>query len=282
LSGRLSVHITGRPARWLDLAAVAFAGGLHSVAVAHTEAWWLQLLAVAWLARRVASVSPKRAAALGLCFGWAWLASSLWWLFVSMHLYGGLPAWMAAAAVALLSVFLASYLALAMAGFARTRRGLPLPDLVLFAAWWLLAELVRARLFTGLPWAASGYAHVDSPLAALAPWLGVYGIGFVAAALAAALGLPRSAGARAWALSAAAAALFLLLAGAIGPGAFSRPSGALTLTLLQGNVPQDEKFSIAHLPESLEWTRRELLAADADLVLGPETVIPLLPDQLDP
>ena len=268
--------------RWLDLSAAVLAGGLHSLAIAHTEAWPLQLLSVAWLARRAAMVSPTRAAWLGQLFGWAWLATSLWWLFISMHRYGGLPAWMAVAAVALLSAFMACFLAAAMAGFAATRRGRPLPDLLLFSAWWLLAELVRATLFTGLPWAASGYAHVDSPLAPLAPWLGVYGIGFVAAALAAALVLPRPGGVRAWAVSSIAVLLLMVSAKLAGPGAFSQPGGTLSLALLQGNVPQDEKFSIAHLPESLEWTRRELLAADADLVLGPETVIPLLPDQLDP
>ena len=51
---------------------------------------------------------------------------------------------------------------------------------LLFAAAWLLAELARGVIFTGFPWVASGYAHVDAPLAGLAPWLGVYGIGAVA------------------------------------------------------------------------------------------------------
>ena len=36
-------------------------------------------------------------------------------------------------------------------------------------------------LLTGFPWVASGYAYVDSPLAGFAPWLGVYGIGALAA-----------------------------------------------------------------------------------------------------
>ena len=56
-------------------------------------------------------------------------------------------------------------------------------------ALWLLAELMRGRWFTGFPWGAGGYAHVDSWLASLAPWVGVYGVGAVAAALAMRLAL---------------------------------------------------------------------------------------------
>jgi apolipoprotein N-acyltransferase len=36
------------------------------------------------------------------------------------------------------------------------------------------------------------------------------------------------------------------------------------------------------MPGALDWTRDELLSAPGELVVGPETVIPLLPGQLDP
>ena len=49
------------------------------------------------MARRPRLAAP--AAALGLAFGAAWLGAGTWWLFVSMHRYGGLPAWLAALAV---------------------------------------------------------------------------------------------------------------------------------------------------------------------------------------
>jgi hypothetical protein len=100
-----------------------------------------------------------------------------------MHRFGGLPAWMAGAAVVALSAFLALYFAAAMALFGVLRRNRLVVDALVFAGCWLLAELARELLFTGFPWAASGYAHVDSPLAWLAPWLGVHGIGWAAALL---------------------------------------------------------------------------------------------------
>ncbi len=257
-------------------------GGLHSLSGVHTQFWWLQIASLALLVWRIGAAPPARAAALGMLFGTAWLVGSIWWLFISMHRYGGLPAWMAALAVLLLSAFMAVFLAAAMGAFARWRSGRLLADALLLAALWLLAELTRGALFTGFPWAASGYAHVDGPLADLAPWLGVYGIGFVAALLAALPALAWARGGRARAGSALALAAVLAALGWAHPADFTQPSGTLKVSLLQGNVPQDQKFSIAHLPEALAWTRKHLLAAQGELVLGPETVIPLLPAQLDP
>ena len=248
----------------------------------YTQAWWLQIVSVSALVWCVAGASPRRAAALGRGFGTAWLAGSIWWLFISMHRYGGLPAWMAALAVLLLSAFMATFLAAAMAAFARWRTGLLVPDSALLAAVWLLAELTRGALFTGFPWAASGYAHVDGPLANLAPWVGVYGIGFVGAQLSALPALARAGEWRARGGALLAVLGVLVLLGVSRPAPFTLASGTLRVSLLQGNVPQDEKFSIAHLPEALAWTREQLLAAKGDLVLGPETVIPLLPAQLEP
>ena len=152
------------------------------------DLWPLQIIAIALLAWRVGRSSPRRAAALGFVFGIGWLCAGTWWLFVSMHRYGGLPAWLAALAVLALSAFLSLYLAAAMAAVARWRPRSRGGAALLFAAAWLLAELARGVLLTGFPWVASGYAQVDSPLAGLASSLGVYGVGAVVAGLAAAFG----------------------------------------------------------------------------------------------
>ncbi len=60
------------------------------------------------------------------------------------------------------------------------------------------------------------------------------------------------------------------------------PEGApLTVALLQGNIPQDEKFQPGSgIPLALQWYARALREAQADLVVAPETAIPLLPRQL--
>jgi apolipoprotein N-acyltransferase len=282
-------HFLAHPGRDLKrprgLAELGFAGLLgaaQTAAYVETALWPLQLLAIALLAWRVGRTSPWRAAALGQAFGTAWLGAGTWWLFVSMHRYGGLPAWLAALAVLALSLFLSLYLAAAMLAVARWRPGGPLGGGCVFAAAWLLAELARGLIFTGFPWVASGYAQIDSPLGGLAPWVGVYGVGAVAAGLAAAFGFSRLGRARAWLAPGMALLGALVLGGSAGGIDFTRPTGSLRVTLLQGNVPQDEKFSLRFVPQALELTAAQLAAARGDLVVGPETVVPLLPSELDP
>ena len=96
--------------------------------------------------------------------GCGWLVASTWWLYVSMHRYGGLAAPLAAAAVGLLCAALSLYLAAAMAWVARQRCGRPLADATRFAAGWLAAELARAVIFTGFPWNPIGSAAMPIPL----------------------------------------------------------------------------------------------------------------------
>ena len=266
------------PRRWafgLEITALAALGALQSLAYHRTGLWWLQLLCVAALAARVLRSTPGRAAGFGLAFGTAWLGAGVWWLFISMHRYGHLPAWFAALAVATLALALSSYLALAMACVARWQRGQPWHDAMLFAAAWLGAEWARTWLFTGFPWVASGYAHVDSPLAVLAPWVGVLGIGAAAAGLAALLSM-----ANRHRIAAAVAAAALVVPALTGPPRYSQPSGTLTVTLLQTNVSQDEKFAAEQLPAALAWLAGALAEARGQLVLAPETAVPLLPGQL--
>jgi len=274
--------VAGR--RWPLLAELGFAAALgagQTLAFVHTAFWPAQLLAIALLAWRVGRASPGRAAVLGWAFGTAWLGAGTWWLFVSMHRYGGLPAWLAALAVLALAGFLSLYLGAAMAAVARWRRRSPLAAASLFAAAWLLAELARGVIFTGFPWVASGYAQVDSPFAGFAPWIGVYGLGAVVAGVAAAFGFSRLGLPRAWLRP----GVLLLAAMALGAVAgridFTRPTGSIAVTLLQGNVAQEEKFAARYVSQALASTAAQLESAHGDLVVGPETVIPLLPSQLD-
>ena len=269
----------------------ATAGALQTLACVHTTAWPLPLFAAALLAVLVHGATPGRAALLGWAFSTAWLCAGTWWLFISMHRYGGLAAPLAVAAVVLLAAALALYLAAGMAWVARQQQreaaGSVLRFACRFAAVWLAAELARGVLFTGFPWAAAGYSQIDGPLAVLAPWLGVYGMGALLAWAAALLGgavQALRAGQRPWLPLLLALAVLGLPGGwrlVVGVPEFTHPSGTLQVALLQTNVAQDEKFALERMPATLDWVAQALRSAEADLVVTPETAVPLLPAQLE-
>ncbi|MBQ0945740.1 apolipoprotein N-acyltransferase [Ideonella sp. 4Y16] len=259
------------------LALAALAGVVHTASFAPLNAYWLQPLAVAALVLLLRTATPGQAFVRGWAFGSAWLASGLWWLYISMHDFGGLPAPLAAAAVGLLALALSLYLAAAMAAWARWRSGRPMADAAGLAGLWLLAELARAQFLTGFPWIASGYAHADGLLAALAPWGGVYAMGALATLLAALLVLGRGASANACRLLAMG-----LLAGLMAlPQHFTEPAGELTVSLLQPAVPQDLKFDPERLGANMQALQQQLHAASGALVVTPESVLPIPRDLLD-
>jgi apolipoprotein N-acyltransferase len=249
-------------------------------------------------------------------FATAAMTSTWGWLYVSMHQYGGLPSWLACLAVVLLAMALASYFAMAgglwvllyrrwllnarhqegryathpQSHLRKSEFNLAMAGAVLFAALWTLAELARGQWFTGFPWGAAGYAHGHSLLATYAPWVGVYGIGAIAAVLAMALPLVLSswmAGrTRAWVwLLSLGVLLAALIPAALQrlPQPFTQPAGTLKVRLLQGNIPQDEKFIPGQgVQMALSWYGEQLLANTEALVVTPETAIPVLPQQLSP
>lgn len=254
---------------------------------------WLQILSLAVLATALAKLARheapgaraiKSAAWMGAWFATAWLAGSFWWLYVSMHQVGGLPAPLAVLAVLALALALGVYYAAASAawvyGVGRWVRHRPDLASALFAALWTLAELARGRWLTGFPWGASGYAHVDGWLAVFAPWVGVYGVGAIAAGLAMRLALAG------WSLSALKP---LVLVGGItwalhsAAPAWTTSAGLGQVALLQANISQTEKFQTASgIRDALTWYDAQLRSSHQPLVVAPETAIPLLPSQWPP
>ena len=299
----------GKAITGLQVAIVLIAGCAHALAVAWPfdvfleygrPVWWLQLLALFVLAlqleRCAGSNSPVRSAALlGWLFATALQCATWWWLFISLHTYGGLASPLAVIAIVGLAAFLALYYALACGAFMLLASVNRAGRAMVFGALWLLAELARVVLFTGFPWGEGGYAQLDGPFADLAKLLGVHGLTLLGAVLAAALAglLLRP---RRLAFSVVAAALLLAVMTSravkidlVGASIFSsaQPAtgaaggGPFTVTLLQGNIAQDEKFQGGKgIPDALRWYGEQLGSAGSSLVVTPETAIPLLPRQL--
>jgi apolipoprotein N-acyltransferase len=162
---------------------------------------------------------------------------------------------------------------LARLGGTGTRWGL----LVAAPALWVAIEWLRGWLLTGFPWLQLGYSQVDAPLAGLAPWLGVLGVSW-GAALSAAL-LVALASSTAPARRLAGLALVVLWAGAwaLGQVPWTIPVGQpLRALLVQGNIPQDQKWLAERKQATLERYRDLSRVGGAELVIWPETAVPAL------
>ena len=284
-SHRLDRRAVPRLPHWLGTLLAAVAGVAHALSFAPLELWWLQVLATGGLVALLANARPATAALRGWVFGFAWLLAGLWWIYISLHRFGNLPAWLSVLSVAVLAALLAIYYAAAAALWAHTRRKAVQTDALLFAAWWLLAELARGRFLTGFPWIAGGYAHTSGPLAQWAPYIGVYGLGALSAwgAALVALGLLGLRNGR-WgflrSLSPLLAPLAVLAAGTALPQQFTRSTGTISVTMLQTNVAQDEKFNDEYVAAALTWHQAQFERARGQLVVSPESSLPVLPSQI--
>jgi apolipoprotein N-acyltransferase len=126
-----------------------------------------------------------RRSALGayLC-GVAWYLLNCYWIYATMHTYGGIGSLASCGILLLYSLVLGLYfgvfgllVALARAGFQSTNVAL-----LLAPTFWVALEFAASRI-TRVPWDQLGYSQVDNLLLTrLAPFTGVYGISFVLAA----------------------------------------------------------------------------------------------------
>lgn len=261
-------------------------GGGASLFSFAPSGWWpLQLALLGWLFYQVGrGTSVRRALYIGWAFGTGWSIAGMHWLGYFMTHFAHLPLLLAALAVLLLGLYMGLFTALATAAatWLRRRWSLPLAAFVLLVlpACWGLAEWLRGWVFTGFPWASSGYAHIDAPLAGFAPIIGVFGVGMLVAACAGCLTLLTQR--MRW--SALGILVVLLGAGAALRSVewTSETGQPITLRLLQGNTPQDQKFDQAFLDAILNRYQRLITAAPADLIATPETAFPVFPHQLAP
>lgn len=231
----------------------------------------LPLVTLALLFALWRRASPRRAAWLGFLWGLGFFLAGVSWVYVSMHDFGGMAAPLAALATLLFCAYLALYPALAGWLVARVSGN----SALLAAGAWTLSEWLRGWLLTGFPWLALGYSQAPpSPLAGFASVLGVYGVGFVSALIAALLVRPS------WRNAALIAAL-VLCGQVLYRMDWTHPVGVpLTVSLLQGDIAQSMKWQPEQLQQSLDTYARLAREHPAQLTVLPETALPLFFDEL--
>jgi apolipoprotein N-acyltransferase len=258
------------------------------------------LAVLAWLWNR--ADNPRGAARLGWWFGLGFFLTGVSWVYVSLHNFGAMPAPLAALATLLFCAYLAAFPAAVGYAYARLVAAPAVKLLLWLPALWTLSEWIRGWLFTGFPWLATGYSQVPgSPLAAYAPVLGIFGVTLITVCCSGLIvllaerarakhGTSAAASAHARTSAAVAAlahpALLLLIAlAAAGYGlkqvTWTRPAGEpFEAALLQGNIPQDIKWTDEGLRATLITYHRLALATNAKLIVFPETALPLFLHQV--
>ncbi|MFX0543793.1 apolipoprotein N-acyltransferase [Roseovarius sp. S1116L3] len=244
----------------------------------------LALVPVAYSALFVilAKVSVGHALLIGWAFGLGQFGFGISWISESFYVEADRFGALAIPAVAGLSAGLAIFPAIAASLFAAVSRRKVLTGVIaclLLATSWTLAEWLRGHILTGLPWNLAGYAVVDyAALRQPAAWVGSYGLSFLIIFVSA---LP---GAAFIAVGKQRGAIFLgalaCLAVIWGAGALRfqtevPPPPGIDLRLVQGNVPQKEKWA----PENREATLARYLEmssrpGNVDVLLWPETAFP--------
>ncbi len=276
-------------ARWRGDALALIAGIILPFAFSPYFLWPLSLLSLAMLFCVWSGAGVRRAIWRGWLHGLGAFGAGVSWIVASFQ-FSNIALPVAIVLTVGFVAFLALYPALVGGVVAAISRRARHP-LVLFAAYpgaWVLGEWLRGWLLTGFTWLQVGYAQIDGVFAGLLPLGGVYGTGLAVAICASALAwlvLRPGRGSALVDMSRASVPLLALavtfaivlgLSARFGAASWTRVSGdPLRVALMQGNVPQDQKWLPSMRAPTLQ--RYMSLTAEhlgADLLIWPETALP--------
>jgi apolipoprotein N-acyltransferase len=252
---------------------------------------------------RLLPATPWQGFLLGYACGILWFAGTCYWIFDTMHRYGGMPILAAALALFLFCLYVGLYhgmfgLLLALVAGSKTagsktagsqpasgasiRRALAAAPFL-----WVAVELARTRI-TAFPWELLGYSQTGNfAFTRIATLTGVYGLSFeialVNSVFAASFLAPREGGSerRKWLLVAACGAAVLLQAGQL-----LEPAPLLTdrtALLVQPNIPVQEgamwtrtyfQDTLRDLTEVSLHPSSEKASRRYDLIVWPESPSP--------
>lgn len=258
-------------------------GTLLTFAFAPYEVFPLAILVPALLLGLILKTNAKGAFKLGFIFGLGFFGAGVYWVYISIHVIGGVPISLATAITALLVAFLALFPAftcyLCNRYFPQTTST---KLLCAFPAMWVASEWVRSWFLTGFPWLLIGYSQTNSPLRGYAPLLSVYGVS-LAVVLSSALLLNSYFQFRRQHYKNLYLNLFGFLCIWIGGALFSlipwthAEGPAMPVALVQGNIPQTIKWSAEHLQLSFDRyiSLTEPLWQPGQLIIWPEAAIPV-------
>ena len=251
-------------------------GAVFSLALAPYYWWWLAILSPALLYACLKGKSPKQAFALGWSYGFGLWFVGAFWLYTSIHVYGDTNAVLSVLMIVIMALLMGLFTAIQTWAYRRFFPETPLT----FAPLWVLFEWSKTWVFTGFPWLFAGYAFTERFLDGYAPLFGVFAVSFVVILLASALVeiLNKKVF---WIVPSA-----LLLLGAWGASyiTFVQPKAEkpLSVSLIQGNIPQDLKWLTEYQVKTLEiYINLSRTEWGRDLIVWPESSIPLFQTDIE-
>ncbi|MEA3303645.1 MAG: apolipoprotein N-acyltransferase, partial [Pseudomonadota bacterium] len=234
-------------------ALIAFCSGVAATfAFAPYGQWWLAPVTLAILFTLWLDCTPKQAFLRGWAFAVGLLGVGTIWIHHSMSVFGGMSLPLAL----FLAILLASLMALyyGLAGYIAVRLSAQASlqaKLTASALAFVLMEWLRSWLLSGFSWLTIGFSQIDSPLSAFAPIGGVLLVSLLSALTAALLVLIIKGERRQQITAAIVMASIWTTGGLLDSKEWTQPSAPpLKVTLLQANIPQDQKW----LPDMLEPT----------------------------
>jgi len=257
---------------WLAVLCAAAAAVLMDLSYPDVGAWGLAFPAVALLLIAVRGRRAWGALLVGLVYGLVFYALLVSW---TARYLGPVP-WAALAVVeGVLTAVAVILMALAYRWVPRAVPG-PAGRLVvlplLVGALWVTREVFLGSWpYSGFPWARLGMTQSESPLAAVASWIGVSGLSFLMVfCVAALLEVVRSRGWRRPVTMVLPALLVIVLFAT--PLFPTTPSGTLRVGAVQGNGPTgyfDDREPFSVIQAQTEATE-PLIGEDIDLLVWPE------------
>ncbi|HSD74129.1 MAG TPA: apolipoprotein N-acyltransferase [Steroidobacteraceae bacterium] len=272
------------PAHRFDGLLALVLGVLLSTAFAPFRVFPLAVVCLVGLFLMWERATPRRAAWLGFAFGSGTFLAGTYWLYISVHVFGQAPLWVAIFLMLSLVVIMGAYHALV--GYIAARWLPPhgfIRWLIAVPALWVTIEWLRGWVLSGFPWLSLGYSQIDFWLASYAPLVGVYGVSVLVVMSAGAVvsALREHGGARLVGLAVLAA----VWAGGwwLSQLEWTRRAGEpLTVSLVQGAISQDLKWQAENRDTTLklyrELTRQAL---GSRIIVWPEAALPALAHEVE-
>ena len=229
------------------------------------------------------ALSPRDAAKQAFWFGFGLFLCGTYWIYISVHVFGQAPLWVALLLMIGLVLIMSYYVWLTAWLTSRLSIGEPWLLLIVAPAVWVLIEWLRGWVLTGFPWLALGYSQIDSPLAGWAPVLGVYGVSLMMMLSTTAIVVAYMTAGRQRIIAVVIVLLPWLIGGMLRGVDWTEAAGEpITTTMVQDGVPQDRKWLPEQYQLTLDHYRRETqLAQTSEIVVWPEVAIPSVTDRVE-